>query len=309
MTVRVLNLIGEQAEAVARAAVPDAEILTYPANAVPDDVRAEAMFSTWTPGPVHDRLDELGVRWMHIPGTGVDNWPRELLAARTVTCARGISAIPIAEYVMAAILAFEKDVPAIFLSGVPEHWNFASLGELAGKTVGLVGLGGIGEAVATRALAFDCRVRALRRRPEQGAPHGVELASDLPDLLASADHLVVAAPATAATRHLLDDAAFGLVKPGVHLVNIARGTLVDQEALRRALDDGRVALATLDTVTPEPLPEGHWMFEHPKVRVTAHISWSSPRAWDRIMGSFAENLARYVAGQPLVGVVDADEGY
>jgi phosphoglycerate dehydrogenase-like enzyme len=309
MGVRVLNLLGEQAEALAREAVPDAEILTCPATDVPPDARAEALFTTWTPGPVHERLDEIGVRWMHIPGTGVDNWPRGLLTGRLVTCARGVSAIPIAEYVLAAILAFEKRIPRIFLDEPPEHWNFDELGELSDKTVGIVGLGGIGEAVATRALAFGCRVRALRRRPEQGAPSGVELATDLHDLLGPADHVVLAAPATGATRHLLDDAAFAAMKPGVHLVNIARGALVDQDALRRALDAERVALATLDTVTPEPLPAGHWMFAHPRVRVTAHISWSSPKAWDRIMRSFADNLARYVAGEPLVGVVDPDEGY
>lgn len=309
MGVRVLNLLGDAAAAAARAAVPDAEIITCSADDVPDGVRAEAMFSVWQPAPVHERLDEIGVKWMHIPGTGVDGWPRRLLAGRTVTCARGVSAVPIAEYVLAAMLAFEKQIPGIFLTEPPEHWNFASLGELSGKTVGLVGLGGIGEAVARRAQAFDCRVRALRRRPERGAPQGVELASDLADLLGSADHLVMAAPATPATQHLLDDAAFDAVKPGVHLVNIARGTLIDQDALRRALDDGRVAMATLDTVTPEPLPTGHWLYTHPKVRVSAHVSWSSPHAWARIVQAFADNLARYVAGEPLVGVVDPDEGY
>jgi phosphoglycerate dehydrogenase-like enzyme len=309
MGVRVLNLLGQPAEDAARASVPDAEFLSYPANDVPDDVRAEAMFSVWQPAPIHDRLDEMGVQWMHIPGTGVDGWPRELLAGRTVTCARGVSAVPIAEYVLAAMLAFEKDIPKIFLEEKPEHWNFAQLGELAGKTVGLVGLGGIGEAVASRALAFDCRVRALRRRPEQGAPPGVELAADLADLLGSADHVVIAAPATGATQHLLDDDAFASMKPGVHLVNIARGSLVDQDALRRALDSDRVALATLDTVTPEPLPEGHWLFSHPKVRVTAHVSWGSPHAWDRMLQSFADNLARFAHNEPLDGVVDPDEGY
>jgi phosphoglycerate dehydrogenase-like enzyme len=309
MGVRVLNLLGQPAEDVARAAVPDAEILSYPANDVPDDVHAAAMFSVWQPAPVHDRLDEIGVQWMHIPGTGVDGWPRDLLAGRTVTCARGVSAVPIAEYVLAAMLAFEKDMPSIFLEEKPEHWNSAQLGELSGKTVGIIGLGGIGEAVASRALAFDCRVRALRRRPEQGAPPGVELAVDLADLLAGADHVVIAAPATSATQHLLDDDAFALMKPGVHLVNIARGSLVDQDALRRALDDDRVAMATLDTVTPEPLPEKHWLFQHPNVRVTAHVSWSSPRAWERMLECFADNLARFATGQPLDGVVDPDEGY
>lgn len=310
MGIRVLNLMGEPAAEAARAAVPDAEIFSCPADAVPDDVRAEAMFSPFREMPVHHRLDEIGVQWMHIPGTGVDTWPRAILGGRTVTCSRGVSAVPIAEYCLAAMLAFEKDIPRIFLREVPEHWNFHTpMGELAGKTVGIVGLGGIGEAVAKRALGFDCRVRALRRRPAQGAPPGVELAADLTDLLASADHLVIATPATSATEHLLDDAAFAVVKPGVHVVNIARGSLIDQEALRSALDDGRVAGATLDTVTPEPLPEGHWLYAHPKVRVTAHVSWGSPHAFPRMMQAFADNLARYVAGEPLVGVVDPDEGY
>ena len=309
MPERVLNLLGDRLESAARAAVPDVEIISHPADRVPDGVQAEAMFSTWTPMPVHERLDAIGVQWMHLPSTGVDRWPRELLDGRVVTCARGLSAIPIAEYVLTAMLAFEKDVPAIFLDAAPEHWNFAELGELGERTVGIVGLGGIGEAVATRALGFGCRVRALRRHPEHGAPDGVELAADLEDLLASADHVVLAAPATAATENLLDDAAFDVVKPGVHVVNIARGSLIDQDALRSALDDGRVAMATLDTVTPEPLPEDHWMYAHPKVRVTAHVSWSSPRAMERIQQSFIDNLRRFVAGETLLGIVDPDEGY
>lgn len=310
MAIRVLNLLGDRAAELARAAAPDAEILTFPADGVPDGTEAEVMFGPFTPSPLHDRLDEIGIRWMHIPGTGVDNWPRELLDGRTVTCSRGVSAGPIAEFCLAAMLAFEKDIPRVFLDGVPERWNVHQpMGEFGTRTVALVGLGGIGEAVAHRARAFGCRVRALRRHPEHGAPDGVELATGLADLLASADHLVIAAPATDATEHLLDHAAFDVVKPGVHIVNIARGSLIDQDALRSALDDGRVACATLDTVSPEPLPEGHWMFSHPKVRVSAHVSWGSPHAFERIMQAFADNLARYCSGEPLAGVVDPDEGY
>ena len=308
-SVRVLNLLGDLIADRARSAVPDAEILTLAPDEVTDDVRADVLCSSFTPLPLHDRLDAIGVRWMHLPGTGVDTWPAEKLRGRIVTCARGASAVPIAEYVLAAMLAFEKDLPGIFLSAPPERWNFATLGELSGRTVGIVGLGGIGEAVAVRALAFGCRVRALRRRPEMGAPAGVELATDLGDLLADADHLVLAAPATAATAHLLDDDAFAAVKPGVHLVNIARGSLVDQAALRRSLDAGRVAMATLDTVTPEPLPEGHWMYAHDRVRLTAHVSWGSPHGLARIQASFVDNLVRYVSGEPLLGVVDPDEAY
>lgn len=313
MSVRVLNMMGDHAAELARAAAPAVEILPVPWG---DDfqhgaLKGEVLFAAWFGHPIFEggRLDEAGVQWMHLPGTGIDAWPRHLLEGRTVTCSRGVSAIPIAEFVLAEMLAFEKHLPDVWLSVPPKHWNVAPLSELAGKTLGLVGFGGIGVAVAARALAFDMKVRALRRT-HKPADHGaVEIVTDLTDLLSNADHLVLAAPSTAATKHLLDADAFATVKPGVHLVNIARGSLVDQEALRAALDDDRVAMASLDTVDPEPLPEGHWMYSHPKVRLSAHVSWASPKATDRIFESFASNLRRYVNGEPLEGIIDLDEGY
>ena len=99
------------------------------------------------------------------------------------------------------------------------------------------------------------------------------------------------------------------MKPGVHLVNIARGALVDQDALRVALDDGTVAMATLDTVDPEPLPAGHWLYAHPQVRLTAHISWYTPQLQEAAVEIFVENIGRFRRGEPLLHVVDADEGY
>lgn len=310
MPIRVITLMGEQAAEAARVAVPDVEVVVLGfGDPVPAELRGDVLFGGWHGHPAYDRLDEIGVRWVHLPGTGIDSWPRHQLEGRLVTCSRGVSAIPISEFVLASMLAFVKDFPKTWLAEPPEHWNLASLGELAGQTVGLVGIGGIGAAVATRAQAFDMRVRAVRRNASRGAPDGVELAADLPDLLGSADHLVLAAPGTDDTHHLLDAAAFDQVKPGVHLVNIARGSLVDQDALRVALDDGRVARASLDTVDPEPLPAGHWLYEHPSVRLSAHVSWASPRAFDRIIAAFAANLARFASDEPLEGIIDLDAGY
>jgi len=307
---RVLNMMGDQVVEAIDAAGLDVEVVAVPFGATLDDVpTGDVLFAAWQGHPLFEHLDATGVRWMHLPGTGIDGWPRALLEGRSVTCSRGVSAIPIAEFVLAAMLAFEKDLPRTWLTEPPEHWNLAELGELAGKTVGLVGLGGIGAAVAQRALAFDMRVRAVRRNPGRDLLAGVELAKGLPDLLERADHVVLAAPGTASTRHLIDAAAFAALKPGVHLVNLARGSLVDQEALRTALDDGRVARATLDTVEPEPLPAGHWLYSHPCVKLSAHVSWSSPRAFERIVASFVDNLRRFVAGEPLVGIIDVDEGY
>src|SRR5207248_6778376 len=133
---------------------------------------------------------------------------------------------------------------------------------------------------------------------------GVTMVTSLEVLLEGAEHLVVAAPYTPRTHHMLDAAAFERVRPGVHLVNIARGGLIDQDALRAALDDGRVAMASLDTVDPEPLPAGHWMYTHPRVRLSPHVSWSSPEGYRRIFELFLENLGRYLRGEPPQGVVD-----
>jgi len=175
--------------------------------------------------------------------------------------------------------------------------------------LGLVGLGGIGAAVAERALPFGMRVVARRRRDVPSPVPGVEQVRSLEHLLGMADHLVLTAPSTPETHHLLDAAAFEGVKPGVHIVNIARGALIDQDALRVALDDRRVSIASLDAVDPEPLPEGHWMYSHPQVHLSPHISWSMPGASDLLVETFVENLRRYRAGEPLEGVVDVDAGY
>jgi phosphoglycerate dehydrogenase-like enzyme len=128
-------------------------------------------------------------------------------------------------------------------------------------------------------------------------------------MLPRVDHLVLAAPATPKTAHLIGADELSVVKAGVHLVNIARGALVDQDALRTALDDGRVAMASLDVCDPEPLPAGHWIYGHPQVRLSPHISWSSPSLASRIVELLVDNIRRYVAGEPLEGVVDPVERY
>jgi phosphoglycerate dehydrogenase-like enzyme len=249
-----------------------------------------------------------GVRWIHALGTGIDGFPLQLLTDQILTCSRGASAVPIAEWVLAVMLAFEKRLPEAWIHAVPERWSRMDLGGLHGKTLGLLGLGGIGRAVAERALPFSMRVRACRRTAAPAGIAGVELV-DFDTLIATADHVVLALPSTPDTRHMFDRAVFAALKPGVHLVNVARGSLVNQDALRTALDDGRVAVASLDAVDPEPLPEGHWLYTHPRVRLSAHVSWSAPGAVDVLIERFIDNLGRYRAGEPLTGVVDRAAGY
>ncbi|MEZ4290453.1 MAG: NAD(P)-dependent oxidoreductase [Myxococcota bacterium] len=292
------------------AARPDLEWIEVPASgpvaaAAPFDVLLTPPYGT----PNLPALLAQGVRWVHAYGTGVDGFPFGVLGDVPLTCSRGASATAISEWVMAVLLAAEKRLPEIWLSAPPERWYMAELGSLAGRRLALVGFGGIARAIARRALPFEMSIRALRRTRAPSPIPEVELVTDLEALLDGADHVVLAAPETPATRRMIDDAAFAAMKPGVHLVNVARGPLVDHDALRRALDGGRVGLATLDCVEPEPLPEGHWLYAHPRVRLSPHVSWCAPASRGGLVEPFLENVERFLRGEPLVNRVDPGEGY
>ncbi len=289
---------------------PDVSVVQIPENEpVPAGVRGEVLLTQAWGAPNLVEAMARGVRWVHAYGTGVNRFPFDALGGVPLTCSRGGSGIPIAEWVLAVMLAFEKRLPDAFVHDA-SAWRYRELGSLHGRTLALVGFGGIAREVAKRALPFGMRIRALRRS-EGGAMHGVELVRSLPDVLAGADHVVVAAPATAETHHLIGREALRLVKPGVHLVNVARGALVDQEALREALDDGRVACASLDVTEPEPLTAGHWLYTHPRVRLSPHISWNMPGSLEILLEPFLDNLARWKAGKSLLerDLVDLTRGY
>ena len=310
MPLRVLTHIPLQLLERLRREVPDAELILVPMQGeVPAAACGEVLLTHAKGSPNLAQVVARGVRWVHAYGTGVNDFPFAALGGRVLTCSRGSSAVPIAEWVLAVMLAAEKRLPESWIHEPPAHWSIGALGGLHGRTLALLGLGGIGQAVATRALAFGMRVVALRRSERPSPIPGVERVPDLEALVATADHLVLAAPVTGETRGLLDDAALDCVKPGMHLVNVARGELLDQDALRRALDDGRVALASLDCVPPEPLPAGHWLYSHPRVRLSPHISWSMPGAFELLIEPFVENLRRFRAGERLAHVVDPELGY
>jgi phosphoglycerate dehydrogenase-like enzyme len=289
---------------------PDVSVVQIPEEGpVADGVRGEVLLTQAWASPNFEEVMARGVRWVHAYGTGVNRFPFAQLGDVPLTCSRGGSGIPIAEFVLAAMLAFEKRIPDVFIRDA-EGWRVREIGGLHGRTLALLGFGGIGREVAKRALAFGMRVRALRRSAG-GAMEGVEVVRALPELLRDADHLVIAAPATPETRHLIGRDALARVKAGVHVVNIARGALIDQEALREALDDGRVACASLDVTEPEPPPADHWLYTHPRVRLSPHISWNMPGALELLLEPFLDNLARWLAGKPLLerDLVDRERGY
>jgi phosphoglycerate dehydrogenase-like enzyme len=248
------------------------------------------------------------LKWVYSASAGVDFYPAWLLDAPLVTCGRGVAAEEIADYVIAAIYAHAKDLASVTMKARSD-WQQKALGRVSGTTIGIIGFGAIGAAVARRGVALGAQVVAVRRSGAQAGVAGVQLLSDAQAVFEVADHILLAVPATPATRHLVNDALLAHAKPGAHLINVARGSVVDQEALIRALDDGRLDFATLDVTEPEPLPEGHALYSHPKVRLTPHISSNYLLVRHRLLDKVNEDISRFVRGESPSDVVDPSRGY
>ena len=279
-------------------------------GAVPCDLTGDVVVTTTEGSKNLAEILARGIDWVHTIGTGVDNFPFGILDGRTLTCSRGASGLPIGEWVFAQMLSFAKAMPEVFVSDAPETWGIDKrIGSLRGATVVIVGVGGIGTEVARLSLAFDMTVIGVRRQGNASPFAEMAVVNDLSEVIGEADHLVLAAPATTQTRHLIDTSMLARVKPGLHLVNIARGALIDQDALRVALDDQRVARASLDVTDPEPLPTGHWLYQHPQIQLTPHTSWMDSDSLNTMMDLLRTNCDHYRNGEPLEGIVDVEVGY
>lgn len=260
------------------------------------------------PAPPRPDLWPGRLKWVYSASAGVDFYPDWLLEAPIVTCGRGVASEEIADYVIAAIYAHAKNLEAVTVRS-REQWVNVPLGRVSGTTIGIVGLGAIGTAVARRGLALGAQVIGVRRTGAQPGISGVQHVADLETLVAEADHIVVAVPGTAQTRHLFDEALFARVKPGAHLINVARGSIIDQDALVHALDQGRLGFATLDVTDPEPLPEGHALYSHSRVRLTPHISSNHLAVRHRLLEKMSNDLSRFVRGERPTDIVDPARGY
>ncbi len=247
------------------------------------------------------------VRFVQLASSGSDGYPDWLFDVPQVASAAGTAAIPIAEYVLAAMLAHAKRLPAIVVHD-GETWPSqadliaAPLAGLDSKTLGLIGVGHIGMQVAKLAAAFNMTVLAHRRSDAPSPSPHIVLGS-FEEVLARADHLVVAAPLTPETAGLIDAGALNQTRRGVHIINIARGGIVDSDALAAALISGDVGGASLDVTDPEPLPPGHPLWRAPNLRITPHVAWSSADTPRRILTLFVDNLARVAAGMPPLNLL------
>jgi phosphoglycerate dehydrogenase-like enzyme len=242
------------------------------------------------------------------------------LASRgiTVTNSRGIQSTPIAEHVMACLLALARRLPQTLKRQEQRVWlpdeltGQASPWLIAGKTMGIIGLGTLGQAIAVRAKAFGMRVSGMRRNPERGVPEGIDeviARSDLDRMLEVADVVVLAAPWTPGTNQILGAAAIAKMKPGAVVINVARGQLLDESALAKALAAGRLGGAVLDVFSTEPLPPDSPFWSMPNVIITPHTSGFRTDHFDAVMDLFSENLRRFERGEALLNVVDLEAGY
>ena len=285
---------------------------------------AEVMFDTFRPRS--DRLPERApcLRWIQFSSSGVAAVVQATGLADAdvvVTNAAGIHARPLAEFVLLAMLYFAKRMPRARADQRAHRWRRFAVDTLPGKTLGVVGLGRVGAEVARVAQAAGMRVVATRRTTwtETAAQRGTRTAepesptihppSYLPTLLAESDYVALTVPLTGETSGLIGERELGLMKSGAVLINVARGQVVDQPALVRALRSGRLAGAALDVFTTEPLTPESPLWDLPNVLVTPHSMSTALDENERVVHLFCQNLRRYLAGQPLANVFDRRRGY
>jgi phosphoglycerate dehydrogenase-like enzyme len=255
------------------------------------------------------------LKWMQVMSAGVERFlDIEMVESPVImTNVSGIHAVPISEFVIGLMLMFVKQTPLCIHLKQEKKWERPVPAILHSKTVGVVGLGSIGREVARLAKAFNMRVLATRRSAKQvGRARYVDLmlpTNRIKHLLSESDFVVLAVPFTPETQNLIGEEELRTMKPSAYLINIARGGIVDEEALVHALEERWIAGAGLDVFSTEPLPHNSRLWELPNVIISPHISGGMENYAVRATELFAENLERYFAGKRLLNVVDKKRGY
>jgi phosphoglycerate dehydrogenase-like enzyme len=255
------------------------------------------------------------LRWIQYPAAGVESilWPELVESPIVLTNMQRIYAPAISESVMGLMLALTRHLPQYALQTREHQWKqVEGLVEISGMTMGIVGMGGIGSETAYRAhYGFHMKVLGVDPKPLPKPAYVAELHSLdwLPNMLPQVDVLVSAAPHTPVSQGMFDKTLFRAMKPTAYFINVSRGKLVDTPALVRALQEGWIAGAGLDVAYKEPLPPDDPLWTAPNLIVTCHTSGWSPKTVDRQMELFSENVRRYLAGLPLLNVVDKSRGY
>lgn len=260
------------------------------------------------------------LRWIHSASAGVEEslFPALIASDVVLTNSTGLHAICIPEHILGQMLVLARNFHEAVRLQARGEWNrFAVIAhqggvrELHGSNLAILGAGPIGANLARLAAALGMRVRVMRRDARRSVAHAeaVVAPADLHALLAWADFVVLAVPLTAETRGLIGAAELRAMRASAYLINVARGEVVDEAELVRCLRSGAIAGAALDVFDREPLPADHPLWALPNAVLTPHISGYTATYFDRMLALFEDNLARYLAGQPLRNVVDKRLGY
>lgn len=292
---------------------------TEPSGPALDEVRAAIgdaeVLVAW--GAVSRQILEFApeLRWLHVAGAGLERLAETggLEMGFTVTNSAGATSAPIAEWIAGAMLYFGRRFNYAVQNQAEHRWRRWAGISLEGKTVGIFGLGSIGREASRRLRPFGMRVIATRRSAAPGdTDPDCDLLlpqSELPRLLAESDYVVISAPLTDETRHIFDGDAFRAMKSSALLLNVARGGLVDHDALLEALQQGEIAGAALDVTEPEPLPPDSPLWDLPNVLITPHIAPGTDVPGDPAAELFVANLRAYLAGEPLANIIPPGRGY
>jgi phosphoglycerate dehydrogenase-like enzyme len=291
---------------------------TNEADALKEVEDADAALSSHLSAEMVRRAPRL--RWVHSTAAAVGILPLSEIAARDilVTNSRGIQAVAIAEHVLGGLLVLARRLNMTLEAQRERRWILNDLTSdawpwtLSGRTMTIVGLGTIGLEVARRAHAFGMNVTAVRRRLDQPMPAFCDRvfgAEHLDDALPGCDILVLSAPAIPQTDRLIDAKRLSMLNRGAIVVNVARGRIVDEKEMSRALEDDRLGGAVLDVFDREPLPADSVLWNLPNVVITPHCSGVRGDHWDDSIDLFIDNLRRFQSGRPLRNVVDSQAGY
>lgn len=255
------------------------------------------------------------VRWVQATSSGIGEFLRRTGLDQSdiaFTTAAGVHSRPLAEFAMLGLLHFFRDVPYLNRMKQAKHWERYTVRGLAGSRMLVIGLGAVGAAIAADAARFGVEVWGLRNRTGGAAPEGVSkviVKSELRDALPHVDSLVLACPLTEETRLMIDRPEIAALKPGAVVVNVARGAVINEEAMAEVLTSGKISGAALDAFTVEPLPKESPLWELPNVIVSPHSASTVAAENGRIVDIFLDNLDRFLAGRPLRNQFERARGY
>jgi phosphoglycerate dehydrogenase-like enzyme len=255
------------------------------------------------------------LRWIHSLSAGVENLLFEELihSPLPLTNSKGIYSGSLSEFALAAMLFFAKELRRLVRQQAESRWEQFMPVELRGRTLGILGYGDIGRAVAERARPFGMRILACRRQPSrsEGDPlvDGLFPLERRLEMIAASDYLLLALPHTSGTHRMMGEAELRAMKPGSVLINIGRGNTLDEQALVQALEEGRLRGAALDVFETEPLPVGHAFWRLENVLLSPHCADQTPTWREEAVALFLRNLDRFEKGEPLMNIVDKEAGY